>query len=99
MDALPGDLVPVQGIGGLGHLAIQYARKLGYRTVAISRGEDKRQLALELGAHEYVDTERGPVAEALQKLGGARVVMVTASSSSLVGELVGGARAQRHAAP
>jgi D-arabinose 1-dehydrogenase-like Zn-dependent alcohol dehydrogenase len=90
MDARPGDLVAVQGIGGLGHLAIQYAHELGFRTVAISRGEDKRQLALELGAHEYVDAERGPVADALRKLGGARVIMVTASSSSLAGELLGG---------
>ncbi|RKG92179.1 alcohol dehydrogenase [Corallococcus terminator] len=90
MDVRPGDLVAVQGIGGLGHLAIQYARKLGYRTAAISRGADKRQLALELGAHEYIDTEQGPVAQALQKLGGARVIMMTASSSSLAGELVGG---------
>jgi D-arabinose 1-dehydrogenase-like Zn-dependent alcohol dehydrogenase len=90
MDARPGDLVAVQGIGGLGHLAIQYSRKLGYRTVAISRGSDKRQLALELGAHEYVDAEKGPAAEALQKLGGARVIMVTASSSKLAAELLGG---------
>ncbi|QSQ18775.1 alcohol dehydrogenase catalytic domain-containing protein [Pyxidicoccus parkwayensis] len=90
MGVRQGDLVAVQGIGGLGHLAIQYARKLGYRTVAISRGGDKRQLALDLGAHEYVDTERGKASEALQKLGGARVIMVTASSSSLAGELIGG---------
>lgn len=90
MDVRPGELVAVQGIGGLGHLAIQYARKLGYRTVAISRGADKRQLALELGAHEYLDSETGPVAEALQKLGGARVIMMTASSSRLAAELLGG---------
>jgi alcohol dehydrogenase len=90
LDARPGDLVAVQGIGGLGHLAIQYAKALGFRTVAISRGADKRQLALELGAHEYLDSEHGPVAEALQRLGGARVVMVTSSSSSLAGELLGG---------
>ncbi|MBN8232947.1 alcohol dehydrogenase catalytic domain-containing protein [Corallococcus macrosporus] len=90
MGAKPGDLVAVQGIGGLGHLAIQFARKLGYRTVAISRGGDKRQLAMELGAHEYIDTEKGPAAKALQAMGGARVVMMTASSSSLAGELIGG---------
>ncbi|MFP2925261.1 alcohol dehydrogenase [Pyxidicoccus sp. 3LG] len=90
MDVRPGDTVAVQGIGGLGHLAIQYARKLGYRTVAISRGEDKQQLARELGAHEYIDTERGSATEALRKLGGARVIMVTASSSSLAAELLGG---------
>lgn len=90
MDVKPGDLVAVQGIGGLGHLAIQYANKLGFRVAAISRGADKRALALELGAHEYIDTEAGPAAAALQKLGGARVIMVTASSSSLAGELIGG---------
>lgn len=90
MDVRPGELVAVQGIGGLGHLAVQFSRKLGYRTVAISRGADKRPLALELGAHEYVDTEQGPVAKALQKLGGARVIMMTASSSRLAGELIGG---------
>ncbi|NOK38869.1 alcohol dehydrogenase [Corallococcus exercitus] len=90
MGARPGDLVAVQGIGGLGHLAIQYAQKFGYRTVAISRGADKRSLALELGAHEYIDTEKGSAAEALQKMGGARVIMMTASSSSLAGELLGG---------
>ncbi|WP_233609470.1 MULTISPECIES: alcohol dehydrogenase [Corallococcus] len=90
MGARPGDLVAVQGIGGLGHLAIQYASKFGYRTVAISRGADKKALALELGAHEYIDTEKEKPAEALQKLGGARVIMMTASSSSLAGELLGG---------
>lgn len=90
MDVRAGDLVAVQGIGGLGHLAIQFARKLGFRTVAISRGTDKQKLALELGAHEYIDTERGPVGETLQKLGGARVIMMTASSSKLAGELLDG---------
>ncbi|MFB1480886.1 alcohol dehydrogenase [Corallococcus sp. RDP092CA] len=90
MGARPGDLVAVQGIGGLGHLALQYAHKFGYRTAAISRGADKRALAMELGAHEYIDTEKGPPAEALQKLGGARVIMMTASSSSLAGDLLGG---------
>ncbi|AFE11044.1 alcohol dehydrogenase [Corallococcus coralloides DSM 2259] len=90
MGARPGDLVAVQGIGGLGHLAIQYASKFGYRTAAISRGADKKALAMELGAHEYIDTEKGKPAEALQKLGGARVIMMTASSSSLAGELIGG---------
>lgn len=90
MDVRAGDLVAVQGIGGLGHLAIQYSRKLGFRTVAISRGPDKQALALELGAHEYIDAAAGSVSQALQKLGGARVIMVTASSSSLAAELIGG---------
>src|SRR5437016_8175318 len=73
-----GDLVAVQGIGGLGHLGIQYARQMGFRTVAIGRGGDKGPLARKLGAHEYVDTSAGAPAEALQKLGGARVILATA---------------------
>jgi D-arabinose 1-dehydrogenase-like Zn-dependent alcohol dehydrogenase len=88
--AKPGDLVAVQGIGGLGHLGIQYARQLGFRTVAISRGSDKRRLAEELGAHDYIDSARGKVGEELQKLGGARVIMVTSSSSGLAAEMVPG---------
>lgn len=90
MDLVAGDLVAVQGIGGLGHLAIQYARKLGFRTVAISRGADKKALAHELGAHEYIDAAAGKPGEALQKLGGARVIMVTASSASLASDLLPG---------
>jgi D-arabinose 1-dehydrogenase-like Zn-dependent alcohol dehydrogenase len=85
-----GDLVAVQAIGGLGHLGIQYARKLGFRTVAISRGEDKRALALELGAHEYIDSNKGDPAAALQKLGGARGILATAPSAQLMGKLVDG---------
>jgi D-arabinose 1-dehydrogenase-like Zn-dependent alcohol dehydrogenase len=85
-----GDLVAVQAIGGLGHLGIQYARKLGFRTVALSRGADKRALALELGAHEYIDTDAGDPAAALQKLGGAKVILATAPSAQLTGKLVDG---------
>ncbi|HZZ85154.1 MAG TPA: alcohol dehydrogenase [Anaeromyxobacteraceae bacterium] len=85
-----GELVAVQGIGGLGHLGIQYARKLGFHTVAISRGADKRALALELGAHEYVDQEAGDAAAALQKLGGARAILATAPNSQLMSKLVDG---------
>ena len=88
--AIAGDLVAVQGIGGLGHLGIQYARKLGFHTVALSRGADKRALALELGAHEYVDQEKGDAAAALQKLGGARVILATAPNSKLMTNLVDG---------
>jgi len=88
--ARAGDLVAVQGIGGLGHLGIQFARKLGYRTVALSRGADKRALALELGAHEYVDQDKGDTAAALQKLGGARVILATAPNSQLMSKLVDG---------
>ena len=85
-----GDLVAVQGIGGLGHLGIQYARQMGFRTVAIGRGKDKQPLAAKLGAHEYVDTNAGAPAEALQKLGGARVILATAPDSKSISALVDG---------
>jgi D-arabinose 1-dehydrogenase-like Zn-dependent alcohol dehydrogenase len=85
-----GDLVAVQGIGGLGHLGIQYARRLGFRTVAIGRGGDKQALARKLGAHEYVDTSAGDPAQALQKMGGARVVLATAPDSKSISALVNG---------
>src|SRR5438132_1387959 len=84
----PGVVYP--RVGGHGHLGIQYARKLGFRTVALSRGADKRALALELGAHEYIDTDKGDPAAALQKLGGARVILATAPSAQLSGKLVDG---------
>src|SRR3954454_22589038 len=76
--ARPGDTVAVLGIGGLGHLAIQYASKMGFRTVAISRGADKEDLARQLGAHHYLDTQKMPAAEGLNKLGGADLVLATA---------------------
>lgn len=85
-----GDLVAVQGIGGLGHLGIQYARQMGFRTVAIGRGKDKEALARKLGAHEYIDTGAGAPAEALQKLGGARVILATAPDSKSISALVDG---------
>jgi D-arabinose 1-dehydrogenase-like Zn-dependent alcohol dehydrogenase len=85
-----GDLVAVQGIGGLGHLGIQYARQMGFRTVAIGRGKDKQPLAQKLGAHAYVDTSAGAPAEALQKLGGARVILATAPDSKSISALVDG---------
>ncbi|GAC1299242.1 MAG: alcohol dehydrogenase [Myxococcales bacterium] len=88
--ARAGDLVAVQGIGGLGHLGIQYARKLGFRTVALSRGADKRALALELGAHDYIDQEKGDAAAALQKLGGARAILATAPNAQLMSKLIDG---------
>jgi len=88
--ARAGDLVAVQGIGGLGHLGIQYARQMGFRTVAIGRGKDKQPLAKKLGAHEYVDTSAGPPAEALQKLGGARVILATAPDSKSMSDLIDG---------
>jgi D-arabinose 1-dehydrogenase-like Zn-dependent alcohol dehydrogenase len=80
--ARPGDTVAVQGIGGLGHLALQYAARMGFRTVALSHGADKEALARELGAHAYVDTQHVGAAEGLRKLGGADLVLATAPSSA-----------------
>ena len=88
--ARAGDLVAVQGIGGLGHLGIQYARQMGFRTVAIGRGADKEPLARKLGASVYVDTGAGKPAEALQKLGGARVVLATAPDSKSISSVIDG---------
>jgi D-arabinose 1-dehydrogenase-like Zn-dependent alcohol dehydrogenase len=85
-----GDLVAVQGIGGLGHLGIQYARQMGFRTVAIGRGADKKPLAAKLGAHEYIDTSAGAPAAALRKLGGANVILATAPDSKSISTLVDG---------
>ncbi|HTJ82173.1 MAG TPA: alcohol dehydrogenase [Polyangiaceae bacterium] len=88
--ARPGDTVAVQGIGGLGHLAIQYASRMGFRTVALSQGADKEALARELGAHDYVDTKKVDAAEGLQKLGGADLVLATAPHSAAISSTVGG---------
>lgn len=85
-----GDLVAVQGIGGLGHLGIQYARQMGFHTVAIGRGKDKEPLAIKLGAHRYIDTAAAAPAAALQALGGARVVLATAPDSKAISSLVDG---------
>jgi D-arabinose 1-dehydrogenase-like Zn-dependent alcohol dehydrogenase len=88
--ARAGDLVAIHGIGGLGHLGVQYARQMGYRTVAINRGNDKQPLAQKLGAHHYIDaTATDPVAE-LQKLGGAHVILATAPSAAAISPLVDG---------
>ena len=88
--ARAGDLVAVQGIGGLGHLGIQYARQMGFHTVAIGRGADKQALAKKLGAHAYIDTNAGAPAEALQKIGGAHVVLATAPDSKAISALIDG---------
>ena len=88
--ACAGDLVAVQGIGGLGHLGIQYARQMGFRTVAVGRGKDKEVLARKLGAHEYIDTGAGAPAEAMRRLGGARVILATAPDSKSISALVDG---------
>ncbi|AXI78356.1 alcohol dehydrogenase [Peterkaempfera bronchialis] len=79
--ARPGDLVAVLGIGGLGHLGVQYAAKLGFETVAVARGRGKEELALQLGADHYIDSSAGDPAGALQALGGAKVVLATAASA------------------
>ncbi len=89
-NARPGDLVAILGIGGLGHLGVQFANKMGFETVAIARGEDKGPLAKQLGAHHYVDSNAGDVAAALKKLGGARVVLATATSASAMAATIGG---------
>jgi D-arabinose 1-dehydrogenase-like Zn-dependent alcohol dehydrogenase len=88
--ALPGDLVAVQGVGGLGHLGIQFANKFGYKTAAIGRGAENASLAKKLGASEYIDSQATKAAEALQKLGGARVILATAPSSKAMSELIDG---------
>jgi D-arabinose 1-dehydrogenase-like Zn-dependent alcohol dehydrogenase len=86
----PGDLVAIQGIGGLGHLGIQFASKFGYRVAAVSRGKENEELAKKLGAHVYVDSAAGSPAEALQKLGGARVILATAPSGKAMSGLING---------
>jgi len=88
--ARAGDLVAVQGIGGLGHLGVQFARQMGFRTVAIGRGADKESLAKKLGAHHYIDTDAGNPAEALQKMGGARLIVATAPDAKAMAALVDG---------
>lgn len=92
--ARPGDVVAVQGIGGLGHLAIQYAARMGFRTVAISSGGDKEELARQLGAHEYVDTKKVAAAEGLRRLGGADVVLATAPHSATIATAFDGLKAR-----
>jgi propanol-preferring alcohol dehydrogenase len=88
--ARPGDLVAVLGIGGLGHLAVQYARRMGFRVVAIARGPEKASLARELGAHIYVDSEGQDAVAELTSLGGARLVLATAASSAATAALIPG---------
>lgn len=88
--ALPGDLVAVQGIGGLGHLGIQFANKFGYQVAAIGRGPENAALAKKLGASTYIDSQVTNAAEALQKLGGARVILGTAPSSKAMSEVIDG---------
>lgn len=88
--AFPGDLVAVQGIGGLGHLGIQFANKFGYRVAAVGRGPENAALAKKLGAAVYIDSRATNAAEELQKLGGAQVILATAPSSKAMSELIDG---------
>jgi D-arabinose 1-dehydrogenase-like Zn-dependent alcohol dehydrogenase len=88
--ALGGDLVAILGVGGLGHLGIQYAAKLGFNTVAIARGGEKEDMARRLGARHYIDSEAQDPAGELQKLGGARVILATAASASAMTAALGG---------
>jgi D-arabinose 1-dehydrogenase-like Zn-dependent alcohol dehydrogenase len=85
-----GDVVAVHGIGGLGHLGVQYARRLGFRTIAIGRDRDKEALAKQLGAHDYVDGGVVDAAAELQRLGGARVILATAPNAAAISALVSG---------
>jgi alcohol dehydrogenase, propanol-preferring len=89
-----GDLVAVQGIGGLGHLGVQFARHMGFRTVAIGKGRDKEKLAKDLGAHVYIDTAVDDAAAVLQRMGGARAILATAPSGDAMGPLVSGLSAR-----
>jgi D-arabinose 1-dehydrogenase-like Zn-dependent alcohol dehydrogenase len=85
-----GDVVAVHGIGGLGHLGVQYARQMGFVTVAVGRGKDKEPLARKLGAHHYIDSGADDAVAALQKLGGARVILATAPNAQAISALVDG---------
>lgn len=85
-----GDTVAVLGIGGLGHLGVQFAAKMGFRTIAIARGKDKEPLAKELGAQHYIDSAATDPAAELQKLGGARIILATATSAQAMAATIGG---------
>jgi len=86
----PGELVAVQGLGGLGHLAVQYANKMGYRVAALSSGDKKRDFAKKLGAHEYIDTSKDDAAKKLTELGGAALIVCTAPNPKAISPLTGG---------
>jgi D-arabinose 1-dehydrogenase-like Zn-dependent alcohol dehydrogenase len=88
--ARPGDLVAVLGLGGLGHLAVQYAAKMGFRTIAIARGQDKGTLAATLGARQYIDSKAQDPARELQKLGGAKVILATVTVGDAMEAAIGG---------
>jgi D-arabinose 1-dehydrogenase-like Zn-dependent alcohol dehydrogenase len=87
---IPGDVVGVQGLGGLGHLALQYANKMGYKVVAISSSASKEKFARDLGAHEYIDGSKEDIGQALQKMGGAACILLTAPIAKLIPSLISG---------
>ena len=86
----PGDVVAVHGVGGLGHLGIQYAARQGFRTVAVNRGGDKEELARKLGASDFIDTEKQDPAKALTDMGGARAILATVTNSEAMQAIAGG---------
>jgi D-arabinose 1-dehydrogenase-like Zn-dependent alcohol dehydrogenase len=88
--ARAGDRVAILGVGGLGHLGVQFAQRMGFVTVAIDRGSDRATLAKQLGAHHYIDSETQDVADALQALGGARLILATANSAKAMSAGIGG---------
>jgi alcohol dehydrogenase len=88
--AKPGDLVAIHGVGGLGHLGIQFAARLGFRTVAVNRGRDKEELARSLGATAYIDSAAGDPAQALQAMGGAKAIIATVTNAEAMQAISGG---------
>jgi len=90
LNILSGELIAVQGLGGLGHLAIQYASKMGFKVVALSSGEKKRDFAHKLGAHEYIDTSKGDPTAKLMEMGGAALIVATAPNPKAISPLTGG---------
>lgn len=88
--AIAGETVAILGIGGLGHLAIQFAAKMGFRTIAIARGKEKEPLSKKLGAHHYIDSEKQKVSDELKKLGGAKVILSTVTSDKAVNAVIEG---------
>lgn len=88
--AIAGQTVAILGIGGLGHLAIQYAVKMGFRTIAIARGREKLPLSIKLGAHHYIDSDNQNVSDEIKKLGGAKVILATATNSEAINSVVEG---------
>jgi D-arabinose 1-dehydrogenase-like Zn-dependent alcohol dehydrogenase len=87
---MPGDVVAILGVGGLGHLGVQFANKLGFRTVAIARGADKEDISRKLGAHEFIDSAAEDVAATLNRLGGARAVLATVTNAEAMSAVIDG---------